>query len=165
MPSLNSRVASNALTAYTGETVEKQRDGRANLRPFVAGDPRINRRGRPKGFDEFRRLAQAIAHEKTSDSQGNTMTIVESILRSWAESKEPTLQKAFIEYAFGKVPDKLETNPLENKTTLTLYYAHERPGYRRRVFDKLGDSGVVGRNLLNGENGEPEPESPRTPLS
>jgi len=76
--------------------VEKQRDGRADLRPFVAGDPRINRRGRPKGFDEFRRLAQAIAHEKTTDGDGNTITVVESILRSWAKSKEPQLQKAFV---------------------------------------------------------------------
>ena len=33
----------------------------------------------------------------------------------------------FVEIAYGKVPDKLETNPLENKTTLILHYAHERP--------------------------------------
>ena len=52
--------------------------------------------------------------------------IVESILRSWAKSKEPTLQKAFIQYAFGKVPDKFETDPLENKTTLVLHFDHER---------------------------------------
>jgi hypothetical protein len=111
--------------------VENQRDGRANLRPFVAGDPRINRRGRPKGFDEFRRLAQAIAHEKVIDKDGNTITVVESILRSWAESKEPVLQKAFIEYAFGKVPDKVETTGLENKPTLILHYPHERPDLAR----------------------------------
>jgi hypothetical protein len=107
--------------------VEKQRDGRANLRPFVAGDPRINRRGRPKNFDAFRELAQAIAHEKTAGDNGETITIVESILRSWAKSKEPALQKAFVEYAFGKVPDKLETTGLENKPVLILHYAHERP--------------------------------------
>ena len=45
-----------APTAYSGKTVEKQRDGRANLRPFVAGDPRINRRGRPKSFDQFKAI-------------------------------------------------------------------------------------------------------------
>jgi len=37
------------------------------------------------------------------------------------------LQKAFVEYAFGKVPDKLETTGLENKPVLILHYAHERP--------------------------------------
>ena len=111
------------------DTVTKQRNTNslANLRPFVAGDRRINRRGRPKNFDAFRELAQAIAHEKTDGDNGETITIVESILRSWAKSKEPTLQKAFIEYAFGKVPDKLETTGLEDKTTLILHYAHERP--------------------------------------
>jgi hypothetical protein len=106
--------------------VETRRAGRANLKPFVAGDPRINRRGRPKNFDTFRELAQAIAHEKTAGDNGKAITIVESILRSWAKSKEPALQKAFIEYASGKVPDKIETTGLENETTLTLYFDHER---------------------------------------
>jgi hypothetical protein len=106
--------------------VEKQRDGRANLRPFVAGDPRINRRGRPKGFDEFRRLAQAIAHEKVTDKDGNPMTAVERVLRGWRDSKEPALQKAFIEYAFGKVPDKIETTGLENKPVLVVHFGHPR---------------------------------------
>ena len=98
---------------------------RANLRPFTTGDVRINRHGRPKNFDAFRRLAQAIAHEP--DPENPSMTTVEAILRSWAMSKEPTLQKAFVEYAFGKVPDKLETTGLESKPVLVLHYAHERP--------------------------------------
>jgi len=107
--------------------VEKQRDGRANLRPFVPGDPRINRRGRPKSFDQFRRLAQAIAHEKVTDKDGELTTRVEAILRSWATSKQPVLQLAFIAYCYGKPPEKLETTGLENKTTLILHWPHERP--------------------------------------
>ena len=107
--------------------MEKQRNGQQRgLRKFVKGDPRINRSGRPRGFDAFRRAAQAIACEMVTDSEGNTMTCVEALLRSWATSEEPQLQRAFVEYAFGKVPDKLETNPLENKKTLILHYAHER---------------------------------------
>ena len=54
------------------------------------------------------------------------MTVADAILRSWAESKQPLLQKAFIEYAFGKVPEKVAATGLENKTTLILHYDHER---------------------------------------
>ena len=93
---------------------------------FIKGDPRINRSGRPKSFDELRKLAQGIAKEPVTTSRGARITLAEAILRSWAESKEPILQKAFMEYAFGKVPDKLETNPLEERKTLILHYGHER---------------------------------------
>jgi hypothetical protein len=93
---------------------------------FVKGDPRINRKGRPRSFDQLRKLAQEIADEKVTDGHGNKIALVQAILRSWVESKEPMLQKAFMEYAFGKVPDKLETNPLENKTPLILHFGHER---------------------------------------
>jgi hypothetical protein len=57
---------------------------------------------------------------------GRTMTRAEAMLRIWSASKEPTLQKAFMEIAFGKVPDKIE-GELLTKKTLTLYYGHERP--------------------------------------
>src|SRR6266581_3014546 len=112
--------------------MEKQRNGQQRgLKNFVKGDARINRSGRPKGFDAFRRAAQAIACEMVTDSEGNKMRCVEAMLRSWAKSEEPVLQKAFIEYAFGKVPDKLDCETLENKTTLVLHYGHERPSVER----------------------------------
>ena len=78
---------------------------------FVKGDPRINRKGRPKSFDGLRALAQEIAHEvaKSGGSDaiidGHKVTVAEAILRSWAMSKNPQLQRAFIEIAFGKTPD------------------------------------------------------------
>jgi len=81
---------------------------------FVKGDPRINRKGRPKTFDALRTLAQQIAHEAAQTGgqplviNGHTVTVAEAILRQWATSKNPQLQRAFIEVAFGKVPDKVE---------------------------------------------------------
>jgi hypothetical protein len=111
-----------ANEAREGTNMETQKHG---LKPFVKGDPRINRKGRPRSFDELRKLGQAIAAETVTTSRGISITLAEAILRSWAESKEPILQKAFMEYAFGKVPDKLETNPLEGRKTLILHYGHE----------------------------------------
>jgi len=37
---------------------------------FVKGDPRINRKGRPRSFDAFRELAQAISHEEAKSGGG-----------------------------------------------------------------------------------------------
>ena len=82
-----------------------------NLKPFKKGDPRINRNGRPKTFDGLRSLAQEIAHEVAqsggSDAVigGHKVTIAEAILRSWSMSKNPQLQRSFMEIAFGKTPD------------------------------------------------------------
>ena len=85
-------------------TVPKQ------LKPFVKGDPRINRKGRPKSFDQLRSLAQEIAHEAAKQGNqpvvidGHVVTVTEAIMRQWAMSKDPRLQQKFIEVAYGQVP-------------------------------------------------------------
>jgi len=66
--------------------------------------------GRPKSFDQLRRLAQSVAHEKITDANGEVMTRVECILRDWSESKDVQKQIAFVQYGYGKPPDKIETN-------------------------------------------------------
>ena len=81
---------------------------------FTKGDPRINRKGRPKNFEALRKLALEIAHEVAQHKgedvviNGKKVTVSEAILRKWASSSNHQLQKAFMEIAFGKVPDKLE---------------------------------------------------------
>ena len=81
---------------------------------FKSGDPRINRNGRPKSFDQLRALAQQIAHE-TAKAGGNTVvidghsvTVAEAVIRQWFQSKEFAKQKAALEIAFGKVPDTID---------------------------------------------------------
>ena len=89
------------MTSNTGE----------NRKPgtFQKGDPRINRKGRPKNFDALRKLAQMVGNELTlKDGELIEKTTIERILRKWALSNEPALQKAFVEIAYGKVPDNLQ---------------------------------------------------------
>ena len=97
-----------------------------NLKPFKKGDPRINRKGRPKNFDGLRELGQQISFEVALKDgnpiviEGHIVTVAEAILRQWAQSKNPQLQRAFIEVAFGKVPDNLNvTSESIIKVTLT----------------------------------------------
>jgi hypothetical protein len=78
-----------------------------NLKPFVKGDKRINRKGRPKDFDALRELARMIADEPLTIGE-RRLTVVEAILRQWAQSKNPQLQKGFLEIAYGKVPDNMQ---------------------------------------------------------
>jgi len=85
-----------------------------NLKPFRKGDPRINRRGRPKDMKQLRDLAQQIAHEPAAGKDGPIVidnyivTLAEAIMRKWATSNNPRLQQAFIEVAYGKVPTAVE---------------------------------------------------------
>lgn len=73
--------------------------------PFTKGDPRINRKGRPKSFDALRELAQKISHEALDTKEGKR-TVAEIILRQMATDPKQRIQ--FLEYAFGKVPTNLD---------------------------------------------------------
>ena len=84
-----------------------------NLKPFVKGDPRIWRGGRPKSFNALKELAQAIAHETAKQGgstvviDGHSVTVAEAVLRQWFQSKEFQKQRAALEIAFGKVPQPI----------------------------------------------------------
>jgi hypothetical protein len=83
---------------------------------FTKGDPRINRKGRPKSFDQLRALAQQIAHERIAE--GSTVTAAEAILRKLAHDNP----ERFIEIAFGKVPDVQQH---EGKVKIQVEYVND----------------------------------------
>jgi hypothetical protein len=117
--------------------MENETKKRVIGRPFVKNDPRINRRGTPRSFDQLRKLAQSIGAELVVDSEGRKLTVAEAVLRKLASSGDAQANRIFLEYGFGRVPDKIETTGLENKTTLILHYGHEKdPEQRERL---LGD--------------------------
>lgn len=85
-------------------TAQKVSKPRGKGVPFVHGDPRINRKGRPKSFDQLRKLAVLVAGEQ--DEAGITRVL--EILRDMAKSKDVAKQDKFLAYAFGKPKDELD---------------------------------------------------------
>lgn len=74
-------------------------------------DPRRNSKGRPKNFDQFRKLAQHIAALDATTRAGQPIewnaeqiTFAEQVLYTWLE--DPKLIQLFAEAAFGKVPSR-----------------------------------------------------------
>lgn len=70
---------------------------------FTKGDSRINRTGRPKSFDEARKLAQDILAEVIRTDKGE-MTRASNIMRKWAESDDYKAHALLFDYAVGKPP-------------------------------------------------------------
>lgn len=83
----------------------------SSLKPFVKGDRRINRDGRPKNSGELGALFRRIGHEIATDKNGNPvlgpdgkpMTVIEVIARQKAQDKK--YQSEFLDRGWGKVPN------------------------------------------------------------
>lgn len=101
-----------------------------NLKPFKPGDKRINRKGRPKSFDALRELSLLIANETVGTAtkklgielkpEFKNLKVAEYLIRKWAFSDEANLEKAFIEIAFGKVPQTIQTEEGEEISEVRL---------------------------------------------
>ncbi len=89
-----------------------------NLKPFVKGDSRINRKGKPKTFKQLRALFISIANEPVKD--GDTITRIEKMGREMLKSDNPADRALVLKYAFGNVPDEAE---VKAKVILLVKYA------------------------------------------
>lgn len=78
-------------------------------KPFVKGDKRINRKGRPKSFDALRKLAIKIAGETIpGGANGEDITRIEAMLRVLTSSKAPADRALFLAYAYGKPKEQVD---------------------------------------------------------
>lgn len=91
-----------------------------NLVPFVKGDKRCNRKGRPKSFDALRKLAIKIAGETIPGANGDDITRIEAMLRVLTSSKAPADRALFLAYAFGKPKDEVDITTGGDKIVIKL---------------------------------------------
>ena len=94
-----------------------------NLKPFTKGDKRINRNGRPKSFDQLRKLAQRIAAEDISPADAaEAITRIEAMLKTMSSSRNPADKALFLAYAFGKPRDEVDVTSGGEKIELVVIY-------------------------------------------
>lgn len=74
---------------------------------FVKGDPRINRKGRPKNSDQLKALGMSLLHEPAKDKNGQPVVIdghvatnLEMILRRMMSDKRQSSD--LLDRVFGK---------------------------------------------------------------
>lgn len=91
-----------------------------NLKPFVKGDARINRRGRIGNFAQFRKLALKIGNEPLTDGEE---IIFSDLLRKLAKSRSPADRALYLAYAVGKPKEEIEQN---GNITLTVKYQDKK---------------------------------------
>jgi hypothetical protein len=140
------------------ETASKLRRTRT-LAPYrfkKGHDSRRNLTGRPKSFTEFRALVQSVMSEEIDykpRKNGKTLRVsaAEAMVRHATRSQDPALMRLAFEYAFGKVPDRIETTGLENKTTLVLHFAHERSRVEAEQNSAINGEGAHTPLLTDGE--------------
>jgi len=80
---------------------------------FVKGDPRINRKGRPKNITLLRAIFEARADKNIADFMRPDTNCIEAIADDWLNSSDYRKQRAALEIIFGKLEHEPEKEPDE----------------------------------------------------
>ena len=101
---------SDDSNSNTADNSEKKVRGK----PFTKADPRINRLGRPKSFDEARKAAVSMFDQKVvvtlPDGKKVAMSRFEMLMMDWITSRNYQKQAKAIEVAYGKGADNVLMN-------------------------------------------------------
>ena len=86
--------------------------GKPPSKPFVKGDPRINRKGRPKKGETFPEYVRAFME---AEGEGKSTIVAEMMVIAVKRAKMGQFQfwEALVNRAYGKVPDKVEMQTQE----------------------------------------------------
>ena len=108
--------------------MKKQRKKPIPPKPFVKGDPRINRNGRPRKSDELQRMLLAKWDAPVVDASGKTKTNPETGKPlTYGEAVEqrlfndPKLYPELLNRAWGKVKDEVEST---GEVTIKIVYGN-----------------------------------------
>ncbi len=102
--------------ANASKTVDKQRKVMPKGKPFVKGDPRINRNGRPPNNPaELNALLDEIFMEVIEDAKGNRMGKLRVALNKILLGKNPTGTIHLLDRRYGKVQDRVDVTSLGTK--------------------------------------------------